>query len=67
MYISSRNSAENRLKMYEIKTKFGHYGYVMAKDKEEASRIARPYLPLSECHAEWFAVNEISGLELIET
>jgi len=67
MSTSNRNSAEPRLKMYEVRTKFGRYGYVMASSKEEASHIARPYLPLSESRADWFAVNEISGLELVES
>ena len=67
MYTSRISSGEVRLKMYDIQTKFGHYGYVMARNKEEAERVAKPYLPLSECRADWFSVNEVHGLELIES
>lgn len=62
----NRNTESNQLKIYEVTTRFGPWGYVMAKNVHEARRLARPYLPLSDCRAEWFAVNEVHELDLVE-
>ena len=54
------------LGLYKVFDKFGFFGYVMACSEREAKGIAIGYLPISQCRADLFVVERVSGIELVE-